>query len=774
MKFTDGYWRTRKTLQLYQAVKAVDYTLGDNEFTVYAGTCPDANIRDIGGVFLTVRLYSPAEDIIGVDIRHHIGRLENFSRFVDEKAHTGAASMENGVLRLTSGKTRASLDINANWNLTFTYDGRFLTRSGWRSVGYIVDSGGAAFIKDELSLGVGENVYGLGELFTNFVKNGQVVNIWNADGGTSSELAYKSVPFYLTSRGYGVLINDSGKVSLEVASEKVERVQFSVPGEHLSYFVIGGNGPRDVLTNYTGLTGRPALPPPWSFGLWLSTSFTTDYQEATVTSFIDGMTERDIPLQVFHFDCFWMKGNHWCNFQWDEDAFPEPEKMLARLKERGLKICVWINPYIAQRSQLFVEGMDCGYLLRRTDGGVWQTDDWQAGMGIVDFTNPEARLWYQRVLKRLLDMGVDTFKTDFGERIPVDNVEYFNGHDPSRMHNYYTLLYNQTVFELLQAERGDGNALVFARSATVGGQKYPVHWGGDCTASYESMAESLRGGLSLTTCAFGFWSHDISGFENTATPDLYKRWTAFGMFSTHSRLHGNASYRVPWLFDEESTDVLRFFSQTKCRLMPYLFSEATRTHRTGVPMMRALFIDWPGDPTALFIDRQYMLGDSMLVAPVFSEDGEVEYYLPGDGWTGFFDGQERTGGWRRENHSYFSLPVMVKRNAIIPLSDESRLSEYDYLENLCFYWYGMTHGKDARCEVFAPDGQTSGSLDAKWSGSTLSLTSCGLHGAWRVCLVNYDYDLSGAPIVTGGQCGMGERGLTITPSQGATEVSLIF
>ena len=256
--------------------------------------------------------------------------------------------------------------------------------------------------------------------------------------------------------------------------------------------------------------------------------------------------------------------------------------MLQRLKERGLRICVWLNPYIAQRSPLFAEGKQNGYLLKKPNGDVWQTDQWQAGMGIVDFTNPAARQWYGDKLRALLDMGVDCFKTDFGERIPIE-VVYHDGSDPLKMHNYYTYLYNQTIFEVLRERRGEGEAVLFARSATAGSQQFPVHWGGDCESTFEAMAESLRGGLSLGLAGFGFWSHDIGGFEGTPPGDVYKRWIAFGLLSSHSRLHGSNSYRVPWLFDEEAVDVLRHFTQLKCRLMPYLLCAALEAHHTGVP-----------------------------------------------------------------------------------------------------------------------------------------------------------------------------------------------
>ncbi len=271
------------------------------------------------------------------------------------------------------------------WNVMFRAGEQVLTHSGWHSLGF-VDTPNGRFIHEQLNLSVGEYVYGLGERFTPFIKNGQVVDIWNEDGGTASEQSYKNIPFYLTNRGYGVFVNHPEKVSFEVGSEKVERVQFSVPGETLDYFVIYGPTPKQVLERYTALTGRPALPPAWSFGLWLSTSFTTNYDEATVTGFIRDMAACKIPLHVFHFDCFWMREFNWCDFVWDERTFPDPAGMLKRLKEdHGLHICVWINPYIAQRSVLFDEAVTGGYLLKRPSGDVWQWDMWQAGMGIVDF-----------------------------------------------------------------------------------------------------------------------------------------------------------------------------------------------------------------------------------------------------------------------------------------------------------------------------------------------------------------------------------------------------
>jgi alpha-D-xyloside xylohydrolase len=390
MKFTDGYWQIRPGMTPYYAAQVDEVQVEGDSLVVYAATRPLKHRGDTLNLpLLTVRFSSPAENIIHVQLTHHQGGGHKKPQFdlLPQTPPTVQLHNDAHTASLTSGKLTVRVLKTENWLVEFTDGERQITHSGWRGMGF-VDTPDGRYIHEQLGLGVGECVYGLGERFTAFVKNGQVVDLWNEDGGTSSEQAYKNIPFYLTNRGYGVFINHPEKVSLEVASEKVERVQFSVPGETLDYFVIYGPTPKEVLQRYTALTGLPALPPAWSFGLWLSTSFTTDYDEKTVTSFIEGMAQREIPLHVFHFDCFWMKAFHWVNFEWDERLFPDPEGMLARLKARGLHICVWINPYIAQRSALFAEGAEKGYLLKRPDGDVFQWDKWQAGMAIVDFTNP--------------------------------------------------------------------------------------------------------------------------------------------------------------------------------------------------------------------------------------------------------------------------------------------------------------------------------------------------------------------------------------------------
>jgi len=738
MKFSDGAWMLQAGVQGHYPAQAYDVTREGETLVVHA---PTRAIRHRGdtlqGPLLTIRLSSPMADVIKVRIEHYVGGTDHDARIPLEPVTPSkvAISLDEEEAALIAGSLAVRVKRKEGWKIAFTAGDRELTHSGHRGMGYIQWTGQGNFMHEQLSLGVGECVYGLGERFTAFVKNGQVVENTNKDGGTGSDQAYKAVPFYLTNRGYGVLVNETGPVSFEVASEKVSRVQFSLPGEHLEYFVINGPTPKDVLRRLTALTGRPALPPAWSFGLWLSTSFTTNYDEATVMSFIDGMKERGLPLHVFHFDCFWMREFDWCSFEWDARTFPDPAGLLRRLHERGLKVCVWINPYIAQRSPLFEEGRQGGYFLKKANGDVWQTDQWQPGMAIVDFTNPAARDWYAARLRRLLEMGVDCLKTDFGERIPTD-VVYHDGSDPVGMHNLYPILYNETVFRLLEEVRGKGDAVLFARAAYASGQRLPVHWGGDCHSTFESMAESLRGGLSLSLCGFGYWSHDIGGFEGLPDPAVYKRWLAFGLLSSHSRLHGSTSYRVPWYYNDEACDVLRFFTKFKCRLMPYLFGAAVEAHREGVPMMRAMTLEFPSDPACDTLDRQYLLGGALLVVPVLSADGVTDYYLPAGRWTNFLTGEVLTGGrWLRTKHDFLSLPLFVRPGAIIALGARDERPDYEFTEGVTFRVYEPEEGVPVVCEVFTTRGTPGVRCTVVRNGQNYDVSVEGASvGLWRLQL----------------------------------------
>ena len=760
MNVSDGFWECRPGYNVNFAEQVYGVETDERSVTVCV-PCRWIEHRalTLGGPLLTVRFTSPLENCIGITVEHFRGAVKKGPQFVLNE-NTGFRPeihrCEDGSTELVSGKTSVRISPEGSqWSVTFRYDGRLLTSSGRRSLSLIEEepwlteerlraaensrfyqkdlNGGNTYIREMLGLSVGEYIYGLGEKFTAFVKNGQTAEIWNNDGGTNTKQSYKSVPFYISSRNYGVFVNHSEKVTFDVGSENVSKTAFTVQGERLEYFLFGGETAGDVLRAYTDLTGKPALPPAYTFGLWLSTSFTTDYDEKTVTSFIDEMERRDIPLEVFHFDCFWMKSFQWCGFQWDGDMFPDPQGLISRLKARGLKICLWINPYISQYSPVFEECLERGYFIHNKDGSVFQCDLWQPGMAIIDFTCPDAREWFAAQIRKLAETGIDAIKTDFGERIPTD-VVYHDGSDPYRMHNYYAYLYNRTVFEALEVSKGKGKGCVFARSATAGCQQFPVHWGGDCFSDYSSMYETLRGGLSLCLSGFGFYSHDISGFESSGTPDLYKRWTAFGLLSTHSRYHGSSSYRVPWSFDEESCDVARHFVRLKGRLMPYLYRCAVKTHRTGVPMMRAMFLDFGFDRSTLAIDTQYMLGDCLLVSPIFNEDGECSFYLPDCGtWTDIQSGEELSGGkWYTKRYDYFGLPLYARPGSIIVWGDFQRSAEYDYADNMEIRVYAMEDGESAETAVYSPEGELSAEIRAVRQGDTLTVTVTGTDKPYSV------------------------------------------
>ncbi|RSH95008.1 hypothetical protein EHS25_000093 [Saitozyma podzolica] len=709
MKFTDGLWH-RPTGQVFAgSVEVADILRADNEGLEYLVAPKPINSRGdtLNTTLLTVEITSPMEDVLRVKLSHHHGVREagpGFELFPDgapSKPTTKLSRPDENTINFSSGRLSVALNTaSRSYNLAFTDSTAVVDIPSHHTVhsmssnsllSSIPDAlmgpnhqtvapphaanGWVRFMLNEMTLSVGETIYGLGERFGPFVKNGQNVGMWNADGGTSSEQAYKNVPFYLSSRGYGIFVNHPEEVEFEVGREKCSKVGFSVRGESLEYFVIGGGSMRAALLNYVRMTGRPALPPAWTFGLYLSTSFTTSYDQDTVSSFLKGMRDRDCPVRVFHLDCFWMRRYDWCSFTWDPEAFPDPKKYLSDIKkEYNVKVCAWINPYISQRSAIFKEGVEKGYFLLRSNGDVWQC------MALVDFTNPQACDWYAGLVAKLLDTGVDTIKTDFGERVPHLGVKWHDNSDPWKMHNYYTQLYNDVVFKTIQKTHGASEAALFARSATAGGQRFPVHWGGDCESSFEAMAETLRGGLSLSSSGFAFWSHDIGGFEGHPAEEIFCRWVAFGLFSSHSRLHGSGSYRVPWNYGDSAVAVTSKMVKAKLRLMPYLFAQAIKAHNTGLPVLRTMVLEFPDDPACQYLDKQYMLGDSLLVAPVFHASS-ASYYIPSGKWTCFWTNEVIQGPkWvKKDNYPLDMIPVFVRPNSVLLLGPEDiRVPDYDY------------------------------------------------------------------------------------------------
>ncbi len=761
MKFSDGFWQNQNKYDVNYMSQVYETEFDKNSITILATPSIIYNrAMTLGGSNLEIKFSSHVENIIKVNIVHHKGKVKNSPHFElnDNNGFIPTIIDKENYIELISDKTKVKIHKGQKWLVEYFYEEKLLTNCGWRSTSYIKENKinrqvelmsnldesfwahkkntDSSFLREQLSLDVDECIYGFGEKFTPFVKNGQSVEIWNSDGGTCTYQSYKSIPFYISSKNYGVFVNSSDYISFEVASDTVSRVSFTLEDECLEYFIIGGKNLKEVIKNYTFLTGKPALPPAYTFGLWLSTSFVTTYDEETVTHFTNEMKRRNLPLQVFHFDCFWMKEYEWSNFKWDKNQFPEPEKFLKKLKSNGLSISVWINPYIAQRSEMFDEGMQNEYFLKNLDGSVFQCDMWQPGMAIVDFTNPSACNWFKEKLRKLLEMGVDCLKTDFGERIPT-NIKYYNNSNSTKMHNYYTFLYNKTVFSLLEEYYGKNKACLFSRSATVGCHQFPVHWGGDCTAEYTSMAETLRGGLSLCSSGFGFFSHDIGGFEATATPDLYKRWCAFGLLSTHSRLHGNSTYRVPWLFDEEACDVLRFFTNLKGKLMPYIYSNAVYTAETGIPLMRPMIMEFTNDYNCLHLDKQYMLGENILVSPIFNEKGIAHFYLPKGKWIHLLSEKEYEGEkFISKYYDYFSLPLFVRENSIIAFGNFKDNFDYDYLENTRFVLYNIN--SKSKLTLYNSNNEKVFTIKAEFFNNELKISHTKVDKPFSISIAGYD------------------------------------
>ncbi|KAJ4501622.1 alpha-glucosidase [Lentinula lateritia] len=670
MKFIDGFWLLKNGVKPYYALQVVKVDQQTDGYELQVSTKPIRHRGDtLGGPVLTIKVHSPTEGVVGVKIDHfnHSEPTVNIPLFPNAKPIPNVNLSKAG-----SDYTLSTAGLNAvitenPYTITFKSPKQILTSAGPKHQGVFdvpsqwtlssasnssclaTDIGSnpnpeplppiIRYINSELNLSPGELIYGFGEQFGSFVKNGQTVKIWNQDGGTSSDQAYKCVPFYLTNRNYGVFINHPGEVEVEVGSEKVSRVGVSVAGSSLEYFIIYGETPLQILERYTRMTGRPPVLPSWTFGLWLSTSFLTSYSSETVSGFLQGMQDRDVPVRVFHLDCFWMKQYEWCSFTFDPDNFPDPKGYLSEIKRKfGVKICVWINPYISQLSPIFKEGITGGYFIQRTDGTPWQWDLWQPGLAIVDFTNPKACEWYLAKLNALIDIGVDCFKTDFAERIPHASVKYFDGSDPMRMHNMYSIIYNELVFNLLRDRLGEGEAVLFARASFAGGQRFPVHWGGDCESTWEAMAEAMRGCLSLTLSGFAFASHDIGGFE------------------------------------------------------------AIQSTETGHPMQRAMFLEFPEDRNTHYLDRQFMMGPSLLVAPVFvPQEEETEYYIPAGRWTNFWDHSRTVVGpiWIKERVALDEIPVWVRPGTLLLRGPPNTgRPDYDY-------------GKDLRVELFdVAEGET--------------------------------------------------------------------
>lgn len=501
-------------------------------------------------------------------------------------------------------------------------------------MGYSVEGTDVKGMNIGFHLHYDERIYGLGEHYTNFNKVGQTVQMRNFDTlGCRDESAYKNIPFYVSNYGYGIFIHDFQIFDFHVGSESLATLSAHIPGNSLEYYLIVNRSVKKIVSTFTKLTGPAVLPPKWSFGLWYSTGFKGNSRENAERD-AARFRREEIPCDVMHFDCYWLREDKWCDFVWDEKLYPDRKAMFAALKEQGYKICLWINPYVTNTTDMYLEGKAAGYFAKNGQGEPYEADLWHGLLSpcvLLDFTNPEAKSWYQEKVRGILDEGVDVLKTDFGEDIPYDAV-FSNGMTGEQMRNIYSRLYNEAVFEVAKQCKGVENALVWARSGCAGMQQFPVCWSGDPKSSYEGMAATLRAGLSLGMSGVPFWSHDMGGFYGKVTKEIFIRWSQFGLFSSHSRLHGTTT-REPWAYDEETKQILKEFVQLRYRLLPYIWKTAKECVEEGVPFIRSMVLECQEDKNVSEMWDQYFFGPDIIVAPVFGgEAARRDVYLPAGEW----------------------------------------------------------------------------------------------------------------------------------------------
>lgn len=750
MKFTGGTRQSKEGYQYHYPQEIIEVQRHDGAMTLFAPYGKQIERSDsIGSGMMTVRISSLSPNVISVRLTNYKGSRAKSAAFqLNSRAVTPVSAETEEEYVLVSGSMEARVSKSGEFGITFLYNGRILTSTGRPGTAYVSDSSGHAFIRERLNIDVGESIYGLGEHFTPFIRNGQSIAMWNEDDGADADRSSKNIPFLLSSRTYGVFVNSTDRIEYEVAGECPTGTQFSVPGETMEYLVIAGDSTKHVISLYADLVGKPSLPPAWSFGLSLSTSYLPDSDENTVLDFVDGMIERGIPLSVFHFDAFWMKGFEWTSFLWDRDRYPDPAALIRKLHDRGVRVCLWVSPCIGQKSPLFQEGLDGNYFINTGSGDVFQSDFLQAGTAMIDFSNLVAKAWFQKQLDDLIKIGVDTFETALGECAPTadlfygqtasrEGISYKNGLDAASMHNYYSLLLNEAVFEVLEKRHGKNNACLFAHSATVGSQKLPTCITDVNQSTYPALAETLRGGLSLSLSGFGFWANNIGGLGDDCDPDLYMRWFQFGLLCSHSRLHGNNQYKVPWMFGEDAVEVARLFTRLKLGMMPYLFSAAVEASTIGIPVVRPMMLEFPNDEICHGLDRQYMLGPSLLCAPIMNAAGTVRYYVPKGTWTNILT-RDRIEGpvWRNEKHDYFTLPILARENTILITGKNDDAAEYDFMDSVTITIFELLENRQAAVDVFSSDVHKSGAVRALRKDGRIIVETEGLKGACRLLLTN--------------------------------------
>jgi len=512
-----------------------------------------------------------------------------------------------------------------------------------------------------------EKIYGAGEQFVEFDRRGRELDLWHEEPlGTETERAYKNIPFHLSTKGYGLLVDTTARVHYDFGKSSTASGTMSVDDDEFAFVFFYGPDFRDVLQRYTAVTGRPARPPKWSFGTWMSRLGYESREELMAVA--DRLREEAIPSDVLHLDPFWMRANKSTDLEWDTEQFPNPDEMIDELRADDFRLSLWEHPHVPVGTDAFATGASEGYFVTDGTGDPYVMDNTCQGDyrgALVDFTNPDAVSWWKAKHHRLLEQGVSVFKPDYGEYVPKDAV-FANGKSGKSMHNLYPYLYNRAVYEAVGEINGPEEAVVWGRSAWTGSQAFPMHWGGDPQTSWNGMSAALRGGLSASLCGIAFWSHDIGGFRGTPSDALYTRWAQFGLLSSNARCHGTTP-REPWEFGEDALDIFREYARLRYRLVPYLYTYAEVAANTGLPVVRPLLLEYQDDPVVHRMDTQYLLGEDLLVAPVFTDEGTRSVYLPEGEWRYYWTGERYAGRQTVDvDVGLADLPLFVRAGSVVP------------------------------------------------------------------------------------------------------------
>ena len=514
-------------------------------------------------------------------------------------------------------------------------------------------------INPVLMLSPNERIYGCGESFTSLNKVGQKVQISVVDPqGPETDGMYKPVPFYFSNRGYGIFMHTSAPTTADFGASYIGAQRLFMGDETMDFFIFFGE-PKDVLNAYTDVTGKSPMLPLWTFGTWMSRI--TYFSQEEGLDIARKLRANKIPSDVIHFDTGWFGVDWQCDYEFAKDRFKDPVAMLKSMKKDGFHTCLWQLPYFTPKNRYFRELVDGGMAVHNGNGTLSYED------AVLDLSNPKTVAWYQGKIANLIKQGVSAIKCDFGEAAPYDGI-YASGKPGFYEHNLYPLRYNKALWQAVRDNTPDHEGVIWARSAWAGSQRYPLHWGGDAATNEigsVGMLGDLRGGLSFGLSGFSFWSHDMGGFVTKSPDDLYRRWLPFGFLSSHTRAHG-APPTEPWLISESFTKAFRQSAEMKYKLMPYVYAQAKDCSERGLPMVRALLVEFPDDPGAWFVEDEYMFGSQILVAPMLETGKSRTVYLPRGKWIDYQTGKVYEGGYQTIPTAEIPCVILVKDGSLIP------------------------------------------------------------------------------------------------------------